>query len=69
VKHNNVSSASCNSSWIWTSKTTLGGVDGSLVFSEPCWQDDHTFFAMGLMMFNDPGNFTLQLAHRYSDPE
>ncbi|KAK0646213.1 hypothetical protein B0T16DRAFT_156556 [Cercophora newfieldiana] len=70
VKWNNVSSGSCNGSWNWWWGTQIGGDDNPLdVPYTACWQDERTYFAMRLITFIDPGNFTLQLAHNYRDPE
>ncbi|KAK0623200.1 hypothetical protein B0T14DRAFT_428672 [Immersiella caudata] len=70
VKYNNVSSTTCKSTWNWWVNTTIGGDENPLdVPYTACWQDERTYFAMRLMAFYDPGNFTLQLARSYHDPE
>lgn len=72
VKYNNVSSTSCNATWSWTPGTTVGGDDNSLDTPyDPCFQEETygTYFAMRLMEFVEPTNFTLQLARHYHDPD
>jgi len=74
VKQNNVSSTSCNGNWTWDGINVVGGDgdDNSLTVQyDPCWKDETegTYFAMRLMTFVDPGNFTLQVAHNYRDSE
>ena len=72
MKQNNVSSTSCNGNWTWDGINVVGGDDNSLTVQyDPCWKDETegTYFAMRLMTFVDPGNFTLQVAHNYRDSE
>ncbi|KAK5654107.1 hypothetical protein OQA88_7538 [Cercophora sp. LCS_1] len=72
VRENKVSSTTCNQTWSWDGKHTIGGDDNALDTPYlPCWQseEDGTYFAMRLMTFVGPTNFTLQLSHQYKDSE
>ncbi|KAK1751780.1 hypothetical protein QBC47DRAFT_405797 [Echria macrotheca] len=70
VRQNNVSSCACQYSWTWDGVSVIGGdSDGSDVPYETCWKDERTYFEMALVTFEQPGNFTLKLAHHYKDSE
>lgn len=65
-----MSSTNCSATWNWWVDTVIGGDDNPVdIPYKACWQDDRTYFAMRLTSFVNPGNFTLQLAHSYHDPE
>ena len=70
MRQNNITSTTCNATWLWDGESVIGGDDNSLDTPyDPCYRDDSVYFAMRLMTFYNPGNFTLQLAHQYHDSE
>ncbi|KAH6636324.1 hypothetical protein F5144DRAFT_487202 [Chaetomium tenue] len=73
VRQNSVTSGHCQTSWAWDGVTKhQADPDGSNPVAEyrSCWiNDDATYFKVAVPGFWHPGNFTLELAHRYRDDE
>ncbi|KAH6849940.1 hypothetical protein B0I37DRAFT_352483 [Chaetomium sp. MPI-CAGE-AT-0009] len=73
VRQNSVTSGHCQTSWAWDGVTKhQADPDGSNPVSSyrSCWiDDDATYFKVAVPGFWHPGNFTLELAHRYRDGE
>ncbi|KAK3295724.1 uncharacterized protein B0H64DRAFT_152767 [Chaetomium fimeti] len=73
VRQNSVTSGSCQTSWAWDGVTKHDAdPDGSdpVASYRSCWiDDDATYFKVAVPGFWHPGNFTLELAHRYRDDE
>jgi hypothetical protein len=73
VRQNSVTSGHCQTSWAWDGVTKhQADPDGSnpVAAYRSCWiDDDATYFKVAVPGFWHPGNFTLELAHRYRDDE
>jgi hypothetical protein len=72
VEQNRVSSGGCHTQWQWDGvtrhKASLDG-SGAIARYKTCWVDETTYFRVAVPGFWHPGNFSIELAHRYRDNE
>ncbi len=72
MRQNRVTSGSCLTSWSWDGVTKYNAtIDGSGDIADYrwCWIDEGTYFMVSVPSFWHPGNFSIELAHRYRDAE
>ena len=72
VKENHVTSGTCHSSWSWDGTTKLNSSGDGTQFAVDyrwCWEDEETSFKVAVSSFWSPGDFSLELVHRYHDDE
>jgi hypothetical protein len=72
VRQNLVTSGLCTTRWAWDGTTPISANEdgtGGAVGYRRCWSDKETSFDVVVPSFFHPGNFTIEMAHRYRDDE